>query len=85
MSFFYIYIKIRVIAASRLEVWLHSGKLWRPAQELLAYLATNISGSSPRDQEVLAQLVKMRLKTKPLVNAYLSCLRLENFQHKYSH
>ncbi|XP_077300156.1 integrator complex subunit 1 isoform X2 [Arctopsyche grandis] len=67
--------EIRIIAACRLELWLHSGKLWRPAQELLAYLATNISGTSQRDQEVLAQLVKMRLKTKPLVNAYLSCLR----------
>lgn len=56
--------------------------MWRPAQELLAYLATNISGSSTKDQEVLAQLVKMRLKTKPLVNAYLSCLRLENLLNR---
>lgn len=64
-----------MIAACRLESWLHSGKLWRPAQELLAHVAINISGTAARDQEVLAQLVKMRLKTKPLVNAYLSCLR----------
>lgn len=67
-----------MIAASRLEAWLHSGKLWRAAQELLAHVCANAHAAGPsaaRDHEVLAQLVRMRLKTKPLQAAYQACLR----------
>ncbi|KAJ0173426.1 hypothetical protein K1T71_010575 [Dendrolimus kikuchii] len=70
--------EIRMIAASRLEAWLHSGKLWRCAQELLAYVCCNCDACGPtasRDHEVLAQLARMRLKTKPLQAAYQACLR----------
>ncbi|KAJ2944701.1 hypothetical protein O0L34_g4058 [Tuta absoluta] len=70
--------EIRMISASRLEAWLHSGKLWRCAQELLAHVCCNADASGPtaaRDHEVLAQLARMRLKTKPLQAAYQSCLR----------
>ncbi|XP_013170475.1 PREDICTED: integrator complex subunit 1 [Papilio xuthus] len=70
--------EIRMIAASRLEAWLHSGKLWRAAQELLAYVCANAAAAGPsaaRDHEVLAQLARMRLKTKPLQAAYQACLR----------
>ncbi|CAH0728666.1 unnamed protein product, partial [Brenthis ino] len=70
--------EIRMIAASRLEAWLHSGKLWRAAQELLAHVCANAHAAGPsaaRDHEVLAQLVRMRLKTKPLQAAYQACLR----------
>ncbi|KAL0868839.1 hypothetical protein ABMA27_007195 [Loxostege sticticalis] len=70
--------EIRMISASRLEAWLHSGKLWRCAQELLAYVCCNADACGPtaaRDHEVLAQLARMRLKTKPLQAAYQACLR----------
>nr|XP_026486703.1 integrator complex subunit 1 [Vanessa tameamea] len=70
--------EIRMIAASRLEAWLHSGKLWRAAQELLAHVCANAHAAGPsaaRDHEVLAQLARMRLKTKPLQAAYQACLR----------
>lgn len=70
--------EIRMLSASRLEAWLHSGKLWRGAQELLAYVCCNFEASGPiaaRDQEVLSQLARLRLKTKPLQAAYQSCLR----------
>ncbi|CAK1583934.1 unnamed protein product [Parnassius mnemosyne] len=70
--------EIRMIAASRLEAWLHSGKLWRAAQELLAHVCANAAAAGPsaaRDHEVLAQLARMRLKTKPLQTAYQACLR----------
>ncbi|XP_063367697.1 integrator complex subunit 1 [Cydia amplana] len=70
--------EIRMISASRLEAWLHSGKLWRAAQELLAYVCCNADACGPtaaRDHEVLAQLARMRLKTKPLQQAYQACLR----------
>ncbi|KAI8424722.1 hypothetical protein MSG28_006676 [Choristoneura fumiferana] len=70
--------EIRMISASRLEAWLHSGKLWRAAQELLACVCVNADACGPtaaRDHEVLAQLARMRLKTKPLQLAYQACLR----------
>ncbi|CAG9789541.1 unnamed protein product [Diatraea saccharalis] len=71
--------EIRMISASRLEAWLHSGKLSRCAQELLAYVCCNADACGPtaaRDHEVLAQLARMRLKTKPMQQAYQACLRV---------
>lgn len=73
-------IQIRMLSAVRLEGWLNSGKLWRCGQELLAYVCVNcdaVGATAARDQEVLGQLAKMRLKTKPLQNAYQACLRYE--------
>lgn len=69
--------EIRILAShgGRLEHWMHNGKLMKPAQELLTYICYNVTGNSARDHEVLANLVKMRLKTKPLINIYMSCLR----------
>lgn len=67
--------EVRALAVSRLELWIHNGKLMKPAQELLTYICYNVSGHSARDHEVLANLIKMRLKTKPLINIYMSCLR----------
>lgn len=69
--------EVRVMASygGRLEHWMHNGKLMKPAQELLTYICYNVTGQTSRDQEVLANLVKMRLKTKPLINIYMSCLK----------
>lgn len=69
--------EVRLLASygGRLEHWMHNGKLMKPAQELLTYICYNVTGKTPRDQEVLANLVKMRLKTKPLINIYMSCLK----------
>lgn len=68
-------VEIRIIAVSRIESWLHNHKLMKPAQELLAYLCYNCSASSQRDLEVIAQLSKLRLKNKPMVNYFNNCLR----------
>ncbi|KAL3270064.1 hypothetical protein HHI36_009122 [Cryptolaemus montrouzieri] len=68
-------VEIRVIAVSRIETWLHNHKLMKPAQELLAYLCYNCSSGSQRDLEVIAQLSKLRLKNKPMVNFFNNCLR----------
>lgn len=68
-------VEIRIIAVSRIETWLHNHKLMKPAQELLAYLCYNCSASSQRDLEVIAQLSKLRLKNKPMVNYFNNCLR----------
>lgn len=68
-------VEIRLIAVSRIETWLHNHKLMKPAQELLAYLCYNCSAMSQRDLEVIAQLSKLRLKNKPMVNFFNNCLR----------
>ncbi|XP_015601368.1 integrator complex subunit 1 isoform X2 [Cephus cinctus] len=66
------FVEIRNIAIPRLEVWLHNPKLMRPAQELLSYVCYNCTTHTQRDVEVISQLVKMRLKTKPVINLYLN-------------
>ncbi|XP_063908867.1 integrator complex subunit 1 isoform X2 [Zophobas morio] len=68
-------VEIRIIAVSRIESWLHNHKLMKPAQELLAYLCYNCSANSQRDLEIIAQLSKLRLKNKPMVNFFNNCLR----------
>ncbi|XP_055692691.1 integrator complex subunit 1 isoform X2 [Lutzomyia longipalpis] len=67
--------EVRAQAISRLELWIHSGKLLKPAQELLAYICFNINGKIARDHEVLTNLVKIRLKTKQSINVSLLCIR----------
>lgn len=67
--------EVRSLAVSRLELWIHNAKLVKPAQELLEYVCYNISALQTKDQEVLSQMLKMRLKTKPLINIYMNCLK----------
>lgn len=66
---------IRAMAVTRLELWIHNGKLMKQAQELLTFICYNVNSNSVRDNEVLANLVKMRLKTKALINVYMNCIR----------
>lgn len=47
-------------------------QLSRPAQDLMLYLCVNCSEA---DTEVISQLVKMRLKTKPLTNQFIICMK----------
>ncbi|XP_058814949.1 integrator complex subunit 1 [Topomyia yanbarensis] len=67
--------EIRAVAIPRLELWIHNGKLMKPAQELLTFICYNVTGQTSKDQEVLSNLVKMRLKTKPLINIFMICLK----------
>ncbi|EDW53911.1 GM18293 [Drosophila sechellia] len=67
--------EVRCLSISRLELWIHNGKLVKFAQQLLSYICFNIKGRNTQDNEVLLVLVKMRLKTKPLINHYMSCLK----------
>lgn len=67
--------EIRAMVVPRLELWIHNSKLMKPAQELLAYICYNVSNNSAYDHEVLGNLVKVRLKTKALINHYISCIR----------
>ncbi|XP_045473416.1 integrator complex subunit 1 [Harmonia axyridis] len=68
-------VEIRVIAVSRIETWLHNHKHMKSAQELLAYLCYNCSASTPRDMEVISQLSKLRLKSKPMLIFFNNCLK----------
>lgn len=68
-------VEIRVLIAPRLEVWLQNPKLMRPAQELLMSLCVNCTAHTQRDVEVISALVKIRLKTKALINYYLACIK----------
>lgn len=67
--------EIRTLAITRLELYLHNAKMVKPAQDLLEYICYNLSATQAKDQEVLSQLLKMRLKTKPLINIYMNCLK----------
>ncbi|XP_053696102.1 integrator complex subunit 1 [Sabethes cyaneus] len=67
--------EIRAVAIPRLELWIHNGKLMKPAQELLTFICYNVTGQNAKDHEVLSNLVKMRLKTKPLINIFMICLK----------
>lgn len=66
------FVEVRNISVSRLEMWLHHPKLSRPAQELLCYVCYNCTGHTQRDVEVIGHLVKIRLKTKVVINLYLN-------------
>lgn len=67
--------EVRTLSVSRLELWIHNQKLMKPAQELLTHICYNVTGQTHKDNEVLASLVKMRLKSKPLINIFMSCLK----------
>ncbi|XP_008559998.1 integrator complex subunit 1 [Microplitis demolitor] len=68
-------VEIRNLVLPRIEVWLHNPKLMKPAQELLIYICYNCTTHTQRDVEVISQLVKLRLKTKAVVNLYLNGIK----------
>uniref|UniRef100_A0A1I8PSA0 Uncharacterized protein n=1 Tax=Stomoxys calcitrans TaxID=35570 RepID=A0A1I8PSA0_STOCA len=68
-------VEVRHLCISRLELWIHNGKLVKFAQELLSYICFNVRAKHFKDHEVLAILVKMRLKAKPLINFYMACIK----------
>lgn len=68
-------VEVRLTAAQRLETWLQNPKLTRPAQELLMYICVNCSSHTQRDTEVMINIIKIRLKTKALMNFYLSSIK----------
>ncbi|XP_073832821.1 integrator complex subunit 1 [Musca autumnalis] len=68
-------VEVRHLCISRLELWIHNGKLVKFAQELLSYICFNVRAKHVKDHEVLAILVKMRLKAKPLINFYMACIK----------
>lgn len=68
-------IEVRRIVSSKLESWLQSPKLQRPATELLMSLCTNCNTHSPTDIETISHIIRFRIKHKPLLNQYMACLK----------
>ncbi|XP_049307137.1 integrator complex subunit 1 isoform X1 [Bactrocera dorsalis] len=67
--------EVRYLCITRLELWIHNGKLVKYAQQLLYYICYNIKDNHIKDHEVLAILVKIRLKTKPSLNFFMFCIK----------
>lgn len=66
---------VRSWVVSRLEQWLHNGKLGRVAQELLLHLCVNTNCNTSSDIEVISNISKLKMKTKPLTHFYCLALR----------
>ncbi|XP_058059861.1 integrator complex subunit 1 [Anopheles bellator] len=66
---------VRAFVVPRLEMWIHNGKLVKPVQELLTFLCYNVTGQSAKEHEVLSNLAKVRLKSKPLINIFMIGLK----------
>ncbi|OQR71178.1 integrator complex subunit 1-like [Tropilaelaps mercedesae] len=66
---------VRALVAHRLETWLSNPKLTRPAQDLLLTTCMNCNQHNKHDQDVIEYLVRIRLKTKPVINHFLQCVR----------
>ena len=69
------YPEIRQLAVGKLDAFLNSTKLSRPAQDLLSYIAANARTGSSGDTEVIQKLAQLRIKSKPMANFYISCMR----------
>ncbi|GFN78406.1 integrator complex subunit 1, partial [Plakobranchus ocellatus] len=75
------YSEIRNMAGQRIDMWLQNPKLTRVSQDLLLAVCTNCDKHDQSDLEVIGHLTKMRMKTKPLINHFLNCMRELLSQH----
>ena len=64
---------IRHFSILKLELWIHHQKCSRQAQELLLYLCVNAKAES--DNDLVVNITKLRLKTKPLIHFFANCVR----------
>ena len=69
------YLEIRQLAVAKLDPFLNSTKLSRPAQDLLSFISANARTGSSGDTEVIQKLSQLRIKSKPMANFYISCMR----------
>ncbi|CAL1270879.1 unnamed protein product [Larinioides sclopetarius] len=73
--------EVRLQVSQKLEMWLQNPKLTKPAQELLLAICLNCNQHNQHDVEVISQLVKIRIKAKPIINHYLQCMKELIGQH----
>lgn len=58
---------VRGFVVNRLEQWLHNPKCGRQAQELLLTSCVNANCNTTTDAEMVTQITRLRMKTKPLM------------------
>lgn len=58
---------VRSFIVNRLEQWLHNPKCGRNAQESLLTVCANANCNTNTDAELVTQITKLRMKTKPLM------------------
>ncbi|XP_064607195.1 integrator complex subunit 1-like [Liolophura sinensis] len=75
------YAEVRLLASQRLEMWLQNPKQAKAAQDLLMSVCLNCAQHDKSDVEVIKQLLKIRLKTKALINHFLLSIRELMSQH----
>lgn len=73
--------EVRSLVAHRLETWLQNPKLTRPAQDLLLTVCMNCNQHNKHDVEVIGCLIRIRFKTKPVVNHFMQCMKELLGQH----
>lgn len=73
--------EVRLTVCQKLEIWLQNPKLTKPAQELLLAVCLNCNLHNQHDVEVISQLIKIRIKAKPIINHYLQCMKELIGQH----
>ncbi|GFQ87230.1 integrator complex subunit 1 [Trichonephila clavata] len=73
--------EVRLQVSQKLEMWLQNPKLTKPAQELLLAVCLNCNQHNQHDVEVISQLIKIRIKAKPIINHYLQCMKELIGQH----
>ncbi|XP_002435477.4 integrator complex subunit 1 [Ixodes scapularis] len=73
--------EVRSLVAHRLETWLQNPKLTRPAQDLLLTVCMNCNQHNKHDVDVIVYLIRIRLKTKPVVNHFMQCAKELLGQH----
>ena len=73
--------EVRQLAASRLEMWMMNPKISRSAQELLCGVTLNCVTHTQSDVEVMVLLTKLRLKSKPNINLFLTCIKELSVAH----
>ncbi|EDV20866.1 uncharacterized protein TRIADDRAFT_60509 [Trichoplax adhaerens] len=69
------YPRVRLLAAQKIDLWLQNPKLTRHAQHLLMTLAINCHSDAEHNEECIAHLIKMKLKTKPFTNHQVACIK----------
>ncbi|CAG7822634.1 unnamed protein product [Allacma fusca] len=64
---------VRAFAVLKLEIWIHHQKCSRQGQELLLHLCVNADAEI--DNELVLNIAKLRLKTKPLILFFANCVK----------
>lgn len=66
---------VRTFVVNKLEQWLHHPKCGRQSQELLLTVCVNANCNTTQDAELVTQITRLRMKTKPLMLFHSTAVR----------